>query len=69
MKTNNRHPLVVQASLKITSYAQKIEKLFEPGAKITIMIRREDDNESDMVVSSDDLDEVMKMVQRAKDRE
>ncbi|MGA0610050.1 hypothetical protein [Caldimonas sp. KR1-144] len=52
-----------------TILARYVEPLFKPGTKLTIIARTPDNNEADILVSSDDLDAVIALIERSKHRE
>lgn len=42
-------------------------RYFKPGAKLTLVVRRPDDDEADTVVTSDDINEVIAALGRRKE--
>lgn len=45
-----------------------IEKRFKPGVKVTLVVRRPDNDEADVVIGSDDLDEAIAAIRRRQVR-
>lgn len=41
-----------------------IARFFKPGARLTLIVRRPDDTEADVIVTADDLDEVVDVIRR-----
>lgn len=70
MMTNNSDPRVVMAGKKIAAYAEKIEKLFNStDSKVTIIVRPSNNPEEELVVTSDNIDEAIKSLERSKKRD
>jgi len=45
----------------------QIERCFKPGKKITLLVRSPENDNADFLLTTDDLAEVLKAVQRRKD--
>lgn len=45
-----------------------VERLFKPGTKLTIIARTPGNDEADVLVTSDSLNELAKLVERSKKR-
>lgn len=59
----------VQYARAIASrHLDSILRLFKPGAKITLIVRRDGEPEQDFLLTDDDLDEVSTALDRAKGR-
>lgn len=51
-----------------SEYLSRIERLFKPGARLTLIVRRPGDAEQDFMLSSDDLHEAIAVLERSKMR-
>jgi hypothetical protein len=45
-----------------------VEPIFKPGTKLTIIARTPGNDEADVLVTSDNLDELAKLIERSKNR-
>ena len=57
---------------EIADHAEKIEKLFRPGAKVTVLVRNPNfgkDHSADVLVTNDKLDDVFAALEHLKTRE
>ena len=53
----------------ITEHIKQIERLFDPDCKITFIMRKPGDTECELLIGTDyDLNEIIKVVKRSKDR-
>lgn len=50
------------------SYLNKIGKLFTPDCKITLIVRKPDNDNADFVMTIDELDKVSELIERTKQR-
>ena len=69
MPTATSLPALIEALADIAS--RKIERLFKPGAKVTILVRNPDhgkDHSADLIVSNDSLDEIQASLDYLKTR-
>jgi hypothetical protein len=48
--------------------AKHVEPIFKAGTRFTIIARAPGNNEADVLVSDDDLDEIVALVERSKGR-
>jgi hypothetical protein len=62
-------PSMEELRLAMASRMDEIARLFLPGAKVTVLVRRPDDPEADVLCTSDDLPELLAMVERCRKRE
>lgn len=58
--------LLQRAAERVQDSMDEILANFKPGAKITVLVRTPDKPTADFCMTSDDLDEVLAMVQRRK---
>lgn len=58
--------LLQRAAERVQASMDEILANFKPGAKITVLVRTPDKPTADFCMTSDDLDEVIAMVQRRK---
>ena len=58
--------LLQRAAERVQDSMDEILANFKPGAKITVLVRTPDKPTADFCMTSDDLDEVIAMVQRRK---
>jgi hypothetical protein len=58
--------LLQRAAERVQESMDEILANFKPGAKITVLVRTPDKPTADFCMTSDDLDEVIAMVQRRK---
>tara|TARA_R110002012_G_C11673164_1_gene613298 strand:+ start:9819 stop:10046 length:228 start_codon:yes stop_codon:yes gene_type:complete len=58
--------LLQRAAERVQDSMDEILANFKPGAKITVLVRTPDKPNADFCMTSDDLDEVIAMVQRRK---
>ena len=56
--------------MRLNNMAEEIETMFKPGAKVTIVVRNPlISDDADLVVTNDDLDGVIKSVNKFKEKE
>lgn len=58
-----------QAAAEVSSHMDQILRLFKPGRKITVIVRTPGNGEADFLMTDDDLDEVVGLVQRHQAQE
>ena len=65
----SRHPQpnVQDAGERVGDLMDEILRMFKPGAKITVLVRREGKPDQDFVQSNDDLAEAIEMLKRRTD--
>lgn len=51
---------------EVSFHLDKILKCFKPGAKITVIVRRPENDEADFTLSNDDISEAIKALERRK---
>lgn len=68
MSIEHANPGVARTGNIIADHLDKISRLFKPGAKLTIVVRRPDmpDGSQDMIISDDTVDDVIAALGRWK---
>lgn len=60
---------VMQTALECERHLMEMEGLFLARCKLTLIMRDPENNNADLLLTTDDLDEVAKLVERSKGRE
>ena len=57
-----------EVTYEVGFHLDKILKCFKPGAKITVIVRRPDNDEADFILSDDDISEAINALERRKNQ-
>jgi hypothetical protein len=59
---------VMQARWQCSDYLSRIEELFKPGAKVTLLVRRPNKPEQDFMLTNDTIDGAIEILERSRPR-
>ncbi len=62
-------PTVQAAGERIALALAELEPLFKPGVKLTLLARHPGKPEADIIITADDMDEIVAMATRRRDAE
>lgn len=54
------------AQVNVADHMDSILRVFKPGAKITVIVRRPGQPEQDFLMTDDDLEEVSRLIERRR---
>lgn len=60
---------LTEVQIECDSTLQRLESLFVPGCRLTLLMRSPGVDDGDLLFTKDDIDDVIKAIARLKDRE